>query len=114
MQSNKMTSSMGQPFLELVESWKNDYQVAVLALNSKSVPNMSVYELDHHFQEQRLGVGDVTTFLCILRSVSVNQSCGFSMVSGVWYLSHAMLVLAELIVCSIEGVNMHPSFDLQR
>ena len=28
------------------------------------------------------------------------QSCGFSMISGVWYLSQAVLVLAELIVCS--------------
>ena len=77
----------------------------MLVLNSKSldVPNMSVYGPDHHFQEQWLGVGDVTSFLCILRSVSVNQSCGFCMVSGVWYLSHAMLVLAELIVCSVGG-----------
>ena len=28
---------------------------------------------------------------------------------GVLYLSHAMLVLAELIVCSTRGVCMHPS-----
>ena len=61
---------------------------------------MSVYGPDHHFQEQWLGVGDVTSFFCILRSVSVNQSGGFNMEIGVFYLSHAMLVLAELIVCS--------------
>ena len=34
----------------------------------------------------------------------VNQSGGFSMEIGVLYLSHAMLVLAELIVCSARGV----------
>ena len=54
---------------------------------------MSVYELDHHFQEQWLHPG----------SVSVNQSRGFSMEIGVLYFCHAMLVLAELIVCSTKG-----------
>ena len=38
-----------------------------------------------------------------LRSVAVDQSGGFSMEIGVLYLSHAMLVLAELIVCSTRG-----------
>ena len=32
--------------------------------------------------------------------MSVDQSCGLSMEIGVLYLSHAMLVLAELTVCS--------------
>ena len=36
--------------------------------------------------------------------MSVDQSCGLSMEIGVLYLSHAMLVLAELIVCSTRGV----------
>ena len=46
---------------------------------------------------------DVTSFFCILQSVSVDQSCGLSMEIGVLYLSHAMLILAELIVCSTRG-----------
>ena len=33
----------------------------------------------------------------------VNQSGGLSMDIGVFYLSHAILVLAELIVCSTRG-----------
>ena len=35
--------------------------------------------------------------------MSVDQSCGLRMQIGVLYLSHAMLVLAELIVCSTKG-----------
>ena len=35
--------------------------------------------------------------------MSVDQSGGLSMEIGVLYLSHAMLVLAELIVCSKRG-----------
>ena len=46
---------------------------------------------------------DVTSLSCILWSVSVVQSGGFSVEIGVLYLSHAMLVLAELIVCSMRG-----------
>ena len=42
---------------------------------------------------------DVTSFFCILQSVSVDQSRGLSMEIGVLCLSHAMLVLAELTVC---------------
>ena len=64
---------------------------------------MSVYGPDHHFQTYWLAVGDVTSFLCVLCSMSVNQSRGFSMEIGVLYLSHAMLVLAESIVCSTKG-----------
>ena len=36
-------------------------------------------------------------------SMSVAQSGGLSMEIGVLYLSHAMLVIAELIVCSMKG-----------
>ena len=46
---------------------------------------------------------DVTSFFCILQSVSLDQSGGLSMEIGVLYLSHAMLVLAELIVYSTRG-----------
>ena len=46
---------------------------------------------------------DVTSLSCILLSVSVVQSRGLSMENRVLYLSHAMLVLAELIVCSTRG-----------
>ena len=46
---------------------------------------------------------DVTSFFCILQSVSVDQSEGLSMEIGILCLSHAMLVIAELIVCSTIG-----------
>ena len=36
--------------------------------------------------------------------MSVDQSGGLRMEIGVLYLSHAMLVLAELIVCSTRGL----------
>ena len=52
---------------------------------------------------------DATSFFCILWSVSVDHSGGLRMEIGVLYLSHAMLVLAELIVSSTRGVCMHPS-----
>ena len=61
------------------------------------MPNMSVYGRDHHFQEQWLGVEKY--YVIFLR----DQSGGLSMEIGVFYLSHAMLVLAELIVCSTRG-----------
>ena len=35
--------------------------------------------------------------------MSVDQSGGLRMETGVLYLSHAMLVLAELILCSTRG-----------
>ena len=46
--------------------------------------------------------------------MSVDQSGGLRMAIDVLHLSHAMLVLAELIVCSTGGgggggVRMHPS-----
>ena len=40
---------------------------------------------------------DVISFSCILLSVSIDQSGGLRTEIGVLYLSHAMLVLAELI-----------------
>ena len=46
-------------------------------------------------------LADVTSFSCILQSLSVDQSGGIRMEIGVLYLSHAMLVLAELIECSM-------------
>ena len=46
---------------------------------------------------------DVTSFFYILQAVSVDQSGGLSREISVLYLSHAMLVLAELIVCSGRG-----------
>ena len=64
------------------------------------MPNVSVYGPDHHFQGQWWTLADVTSFSCILQSVSVDQSGGLWMDIGVLYLSHAMLVVAELIVCS--------------
>ena len=48
-------------------------------------------------------LADVTSFSCILYSLSVDQSGGLRMEICVLYLSHAMLVLAELIVCSTRG-----------
>ena len=41
--------------------------------------------------------------------MSVNQSGGFSTEIGVLYLSHAMPVLAELIVCSTRGFACIPA-----
>ena len=64
---------------------------------------MSVYEPDHHFQDQWLDIERCYLIFCILQSVSVDQSGGLSTEIGVLYLSHAMLVLAELIVCSTRG-----------
>ena len=48
-------------------------------------------------------LADVILFSCILYSLSVDQSGGLRMEIGVLYLSHAMLVLAEVIVCSARG-----------
>ena len=46
---------------------------------------------------------DVTLIFGILQSVSVDQSGGLGMETGVLYFFHATLVLAELIVCSSSG-----------
>ena len=64
---------------------------------------MSVCGSDYHFQEQWLGVERCYLIFCILQSVSVDQSGGLNMEIGVLYLSHAMLVPAELIVFSTRG-----------
>ena len=64
---------------------------------------MSVYGLDHHFQDQWLGVERCYLIFLHPAAVSVDQSGGLRMEIGVLYLSHAMLVLAELIVCSARG-----------
>ena len=69
----------------------------------RTVPNLSVYGPDHHFQDQWLDVERCYLIFEILQSASVDQSGGLSMEIGVPYLSHAMLVLAELIVCSTRG-----------
>ena len=64
---------------------------------------MSVYGLDYHFQEQWLGV-ERCHFIFLHPAVSVSRSVwGLSVEIGVLYLSHAMFVLAELIVCSKRG-----------
>ena len=55
------------------------------------------------FKTNGWALRDFTSFFCILRSVSVDQFGGLSMEIGVLYLSYAMLVLAELIVCSMTG-----------
>ena len=91
---------------------KNDYQVAVLALDSKSprvVPNMSVYGPDHYFQDQWLGV-ERCYFIFLHPAVGVSRSvwCFLCMEIGVLYLSHATWVLAELIVCSTRGFACIP------
>ena len=49
---------MVQPLLDACSIWKNDYQVAVLALilSPRIVPDVSVYGPDHHFQDQLLDI----------------------------------------------------------
>ena len=49
---------MVQPLLDACSIYKNDYPVAVLALilSPRTVPNMSVYGPDHHFQDHWLDV----------------------------------------------------------
>ena len=49
---------MVQPLLDACSIQKNDYQVAVLALIlcPRTVPNVSMYGPDHHFQDQWLDV----------------------------------------------------------
>ena len=66
---------------------------------------MFVYGKDHHFQEQWLDVE--RCYLVFLHPVvSASRSVwSLSMEVGVLYLSHAMLVLAELTVCSTRGFS---------
>ena len=71
---------------------------------------MSACGSNHHIQGNDKALRNVISLFYILRSVSVNQSGGFNMEIGVLSLSHVLLVLAELIVCSCkEGVYMHPT-----
>ena len=65
---------------------------------------MSVYGPDHYFQNQWLGVE--RCYLALLHpAVDASRSVwNLSMEIGDLYLSHAMLVLAELIVCSTRGL----------
>ena len=86
---------------------ENDYQVAVLALDSGPKTVILVLRLCQPcpcmgrttiFRINGWMLRDVTSFFRILQSVSVDQSGGLSAEIGVLYLSHAMLVLAELIV----------------
>ena len=68
------------------------------------MPNVSVYGSDHHFQDQWLDVERCyLIFPHRVWSVSVGQSGGLSMEIVVLYLSHDMLFLADLIVCSTRG-----------
>ena len=62
------------------------------------MPNVSVYWPDYHSI-----VRSCEMLPHFSASCSQRQSCGLSMEIGVLYLSHAMLVLAELIVCSMRG-----------
>ena len=55
------------------------------------------------FKSNAWALRDVTSFFGILQSVSVDQSGSLTMEIGVLNLSHAMLVLAELLVCSTKG-----------
>ena len=100
---------MVQPLLDACSIWKNDYQVAALTLflSPRTLTNVSVYGPDHHFQDQWLNVE--RCYLIFLHLVVGVQSGGLRVLIGVLYLSHAMLVLADLIVCSTRGVCMHPS-----
>ena len=73
----------------------------MLALNSNSKHVHPCTNRTTTFKINGWALRDVTSFFCILRLVSVDQSGDLSMEIGVLYLSHAMLVLAELIVCSM-------------
>ena len=97
---------MVQPLLDPFSIWKNDYQVAVWALDSKSLDCAKTCPCMGRtttFRTNGWALRDVTSFSCILQSVSVDQSGGLSTEIGVLYLSHAMLVLAELNACSTRG-----------
>ena len=55
------------------------------------------------FKSNAWALRDVTSFFCILQPESVDLSGSLTMEVGVLNLSYAMLVLAELIVCSTKG-----------
>ena len=104
MQNSKMTSfPMGQPLLD------------TCSILEKRLPGSRAgfeFQVPKHVRVRarpplsRAVVGRWSCHLIFMHpEVSVsNQSCGCSMVSGVWYLSHAMLVIAELIVWSMRGL----------
>ena len=98
---------MVQSLLDACSIYKKqkEYPVAVLALilSPRTVPKMSVYGPDHDFQDQWLDV-ERCHLIFLHPVVSVSKSVWWlSMEIGVLYLPHAMLVLAELIVCSTRG-----------
>ena len=72
---------MVQPFWMHEASRKSDYYVAVLALilSPRTAPNMSMYEPDHNFQGQGLGV--VGCYFTILHPV-------VSIRSSVWWFKY--------------------------
>ena len=74
-----------------------------LIQSPKTVPDVSVYGPDHHFQGQWLNVERCYLIFLHLVVIVSYQSDGLRIKIGVLYLSHAMLVLAELIVCSTRG-----------
>ena len=90
---------MVQHLLDACNIQKNDYHVAVLALflSPRTVPNVSVYGPDHHFQDQWL---DVERCCLIFLHLVVSVSSSF------WWLRMeiGVLVLAELIVCATRGL----------
>ena len=75
-------------------------QRLALFQSPRTVPNVSVYGPDHHFQDQWLNVERCyPIFLYFVVGVSSSVG-GLRMEIGVLYLSHVMVVLAELIICS--------------
>ena len=66
---------MVQPLLGACSIYKNDYQVAVLALflSPRTVPNVSVYGPDHNFQDQWLNV-ERCYLICLHLVVGVSSS----------------------------------------
>ena len=84
---------MAQPLLDACSIWKNDYQVAVLALilSNRTVPNVSVYGPDHHFQDQWLDVERCyLVFLHLVVSVS----------SSVWWFKNGNWCLV-FVPCNV-------------
>ena len=94
-----------------VASMKAANKLAVLALYSKSkgcAKHVHV-RAGPPLSEAVIGVEKshliFCKLLCLWSVAVVVQSCGFSIVSGVWYMPHATLVLAELIVCSMRRLT---------
>ena len=100
----------------LVASMKAAAKVVMLSLysTSKDCAKHARVRAGPPLSKASTGVEKFISFLCkqwCLWSVTVVvQCCGLSMVSGVWYLSHLLSVLAELIVCSMRELTcMHRS-----